>query len=395
MAGLGKFWKLGAAALAMATLAACQTPLDGLTGAGGDTQSASGEIVGSGPVKVTLLVPDSGAGQLERSALELKNAAKMAINDIGTDKIELVIKDTKGLSSRSRDIANEAVRDGSRLILGPVKSANVAAAASVAKPASIPILAFTADTGVAQDGVYLNSFPPQLDTSRVIEYAASRGKKNLVAVIPDDAYGKAVEAQLRGSVQARGIKLLAIGKYSVAGQQTDVQQSIRAAVQSVAGQMNLADSVFVPFRADAADAVLTAFANNGVSLTGKQILASGLLYSDRSDRTSLKGAWFAERNRSEFDAFAARYTEIYGSAPSFNAGLGYDAVSLAIGLSDQFGAQAFTRERLQNRNGFTGVTGLFRFNAQGQPERGLAIYEYTGAVPTVVQAAPTSFTTSR
>jgi ABC-type branched-subunit amino acid transport system substrate-binding protein len=187
------------------------------------------------------------------------------------------------------------------------------------------------------------------------------------------------------------MQVLAVGKYSPRGASAGVQAGINAAVLSVAAQLPNADTLFVPYQPSFAAAVMAAFNANGLSTSGKQLLGSSLWYTDRAARTSLRGGWFAERNRAEFQAFVERYQALYNTAPSFNAGLGYDAVSLAVGLSSAFGAEAFTPARMENANGFTGVTGLFRFNSQGRPERGLAIYEYTGAEPRVLSSAPTSF----
>ena len=42
-------------------------------------------------------------------------------------------------------------------------------------------------------------------------------------------------------------------------------------------------------------------------------------------------------------------------------------------------------------NGFAGVTGIFRFTADGTSERGLAVLEVNAGGPVVVSPAPTTF----
>ena len=42
-------------------------------------------------------------------------------------------------------------------------------------------------------------------------------------------------------------------------------------------------------------------------------------------------------------------------------------------------------------NGFAGVNGIFRFDADGTSERGLAVLEMTRDGPVVVSPAPTTF----
>jgi hypothetical protein len=51
----------------------------------------------------------------------------------------------------------------------------------------------------------------------------------------------------------------------------------------------------------------------------------------------------------------------------------------------------YTAAALLDPNGFAGVDGIFRFNADGTAERGLAILEMTSHGPDVLQPAPKSF----
>ena len=65
---------------------------------------------------------------------------------------------------------------------------------------------------------------------------------------------------------------------------------------------------------------------------------------------------------------------------------------LAAGLVKAAGPQRFQRSVLANPEGFlSSINGLFRFNADGTNDRGLAVYEVTGASPRLVQPAPRAF----
>ena len=57
--------------------------------------------------------------------------------------------------------------------------------------------------------------------------------------------------------------------------------------------------------------------------------------------------------------------------------LAYDAVSLVALLSQGTPYHRFTTAALMDPNGFAGVNGIFRFNADGTSERGLAVLEVT------------------
>ena len=100
----------------------------------------------------------------------------------------------------TRSASSAAISEGATLILGPVFSASVAAAAQVAKPANVPVIAFSTDATNAAKGVYLLSFLPQADTARIIGYAAGHGRKSYAALLPNNAYGVLVEASLQKAV---------------------------------------------------------------------------------------------------------------------------------------------------------------------------------------------------
>ena len=51
----------------------------------------------------------------------------------------------------------------------------------------------------------------------------------------------------------------------------------------------------------------------------------------------------------------------------------------------------FTPAALMDPNGFSGVSGIFRFAADGTSERGLAVLEMNANGPVVVSPAPTTF----
>ena len=54
----------------------------------------------------------------------------------------------------------------------------------------------------------------------------------------------------------------------------------------------------------------------------------------------------------------------------------------------QFGEERFSPTVITNPNGFAGIDGVFRFAPSGLNERGLAVYEVTGAGARLIEAAP-------
>jgi hypothetical protein len=106
---------------------------------------------------------------------------------------------------------------------------------------------------------------------------------------------------------------------------------------------------------------------------------------------SLVGGWFAAPGPERWQAFAQRYAALYGAAPDPRAGIVYDAVTLAVALSQSKAGGDFSATRLTDPSGFAGVTGVFRLNADGTTERGLAVFEVVPGNLAVKDPAPSTF----
>lgn len=376
---------LGAGALALA-LAGCGGP-ETITPAAvpsGPTPSASGEVIGSGSVTVALLLPLSVPGVGPSLSRDFKNAAALGVAAFPNADIRIIVKDDGGSDIGGRAAAQAAIGEGAKLILGPIFSTAVTGAASVARPANVPVIAFSTDSSVASRGVYLLSFLPQNDVERIVSYASSRGKTSFAALLPANGYGTAVEAAFREMVGRVGGRVVAIERFSPDG------SDLAARAQAIAAQASSIDSLLV---AENARGAVAALGSAGVGPGRIQLLGTGQ-WDDPSiiADPGFAGAWFAAPERAQFDDFAARYSARYGSRPPRIASLAYEATTLAAGLVRSVGPNAFTEPVLTNPEGFIGVNGLFRFMPNGINQRGLAVYEIGGGAARVVSPAPRKFT---
>lgn len=380
------------ATIGVASLAAgCAGGLDGIVGPGNDappSQPATGDVIGNGSVKVGLILPLSSANG-QAAATSLRNAAQMAMSDFGggQSNIQILVRDDKGTPDGARQAAQELLGLGVELIIGPLFAPSVQAVAAVAKPAGKPVIAFSSDAGAAQRGVYLLSFLPQSDVQRIIAFAGSRGKKSFSALIPQTPYGNVVEAEFMQVANQGGRRVATVGRY-----QPGNKASIDAAVAQVKGAQSSADSLFIGEGGEGIGALAQSM--SAASLTGKdlQILSTGIWNDPRVHAIgTLDGAWFAAPDNSRFNALAGRYQSQFGSAPTRIATLGYDAVTLASALTQNFGTQRFSEATLTNGNGFSGQDGVFRFRQNGLNDRGLAVFEIRSGSARALAQAPTSF----
>jgi branched-chain amino acid transport system substrate-binding protein len=248
------------------------------------------------------------------------------------------------------------------------------------------VIAVSPNTSVAGRGVYLLSFLPESDVRRIIEFAASRGKRSLAALLPDNAYGAVVEASLQQEAAHHGVRVITLEKYPAdPARMTD-------SVKRVAQAADRVDSIFIPDSADAVPQVVQALSASGVNLKRVQLLGTGPWDDPRvfSD-ASLDGGWYAGPDPAGYRNFSARYRARFGQDPVRAAALAYDAVALVAALVKTQGPQRFSSQVLTNSSGFAGIDGVFRFRPDGTNERGLAVLRVTPGGPEVISPAPRSF----
>jgi ABC-type branched-subunit amino acid transport system substrate-binding protein len=342
-----------------------------------------------GQVKVALILPLSAGGNAGLAAQSMKNAAELALAEFNNPDVALLVKDDAGNPQVARQVATQAMDEGAEIILGPLFAQAVRAAAQVARPRGIPVIAFSTDASIAARGVYLLSFLPETDVVRVLAYAFSAGKRSYAGLVPDNAYGSVVEATFREDVARRGGRIVALERYR--SDKAKIADSVRIVAQSARN----ADAIFIPDGADMVPAVVAALSSAGVNVQRVQLLGTGLWDDPRvfAD-AAMQGGLYAAPDAAGFSAFAQRYRARYGQEPVRTATLAYDAAALVAALVRTQGPQRFSEEVLTNPSGFAGIDGVFRFKTDGTNERGLAVLRVTSSGGQVVSPAPRSFSGS-
>jgi hypothetical protein len=351
---------------------------------GGPPQQST--AVGTGAVRVAVILPLSAQGNAGVAAQSMKNAAEMALAEFQNPNIQLLIKDDAGTPQGSQQSAQQAVDEGAEIILGPLFALSVPAAAQVARNRGISVIAFSTDSTVAGRGVYLLSFLPESDVNRIIDYASSTGKRSFAALLPDNAYGSVVEVAFQQAVPRRGGRVAAFQKY------TPDRNQMQTPVQAIAQALGTADSLFLADDGDSLAAVVESLTGAHANLRAVQLLGTGLWDSPRVfSNAALQGGLYAAPDPAGFRAFAGRYRTRYGGEPVRTATLAYDAVALIAALARTQGPQRFSTDVLTNSSGFAGIDGLFRFRVDGTNERGLAVMRVTSSGGQIAAAAPKTF----
>jgi ABC-type branched-subunit amino acid transport system substrate-binding protein len=381
----------GLTAGAGALLAGCSGASNYLSSLSSTPQPPSGPPVpettlGTGQIRVALILPLSAAGNAGIAGQAMRNAAEMALAEFNSPNIQLLLKDDGGSADGVRLAAEQALNEGAEIILGPLFAQSVSIVGQVVRSRNIPVIAFSTDANVATRGVYLLSFLPESDVARIVQYAGSTGKRSYAALIPDNPYGTVVEAAFRQDVARRSGQIVAIEHYP------HDKVGMAGPVRNVAQVAARADAIFIPDGGDAVPDVVQALVAGGVNTKKIQLLGTGLWDDPRIfSMPALDGGWYAAPDGAGYRNFSGRYAARFKQQPVRTATLAYDAVALIAALAKTQGAQRFSPEVLTNPSGFSGIDGLFRFRADGTNERGLAVLRVTPSGAQTISPAPRSF----
>jgi branched-chain amino acid transport system substrate-binding protein len=338
----------------------------------------------NGKVAVALLLPLSGpSGALGQAMLD---AAQMALFDLADERLELVTRDTKGTPDGAGAAAQQVLSQGAQIILGPLLASEVGAVKPIAQAAHVPVIAFSTEMQLAGQGVYLMGFLPSEEVARVTAYAHAQGRNRFAVLAPRTAYGQVVADAVKAAVAASGASLSHVEFYDPA------LNGMAAAVRRFAGEGVDYDALFLPEGGARLKVLAPQLPYFKIDPDQVKFLGTGL-WDDPNIGTepALNGGWYAAPAPEARAPFEQRFTQLYRHAAPRLATLGYDATALAAVLARAPQGADFSEQAITNPNGFSGLDGIFRFRADGQVQRGLAILQVRRGGNVIIEPPPQTF----
>lgn len=370
---------------------------------------------GEEPVRVALLLPFSASNEAaQKVASAMFDAAQLAAFEAGDRRFLLIPKDTKGTAESAAAAAQAALNDGAEIILGPLFADEVAAVAEAARPEGVPVIAFSSDVASAGKGVYLLSFPPELEVARVTDYAMQQGKVRFGLIAPANEYGERVANSFAQEIYVRGgvlvhqeryeqepDKMLAPARRLAQYAKSVVPVELRheydpanpKAAGSDAGDARGYQAIMIPEQGTLLRALAPLFPYYNVDIGAIKLLGVSGWQNPRLTREpALRGGWFAAPDPNITKEFSDRYAAAFGQKPPRLASLAYDATLLAARLAQAPRKRGrFNDEAITDPNGYFGADGLFRLKPDGSVDRGLAVLEIQPDGFRVIDPAPRSF----
>ncbi|WP_305096057.1 penicillin-binding protein activator [Croceibacterium aestuarii] len=330
--------------------------------------------------RVALLVPLSGSnGEVGQS---IANATTMALLDTNAANLRITTYDT---ATGAATAAAQAIRDGNKLILGPLLGTDVTPVLAQARPADVPLISFSNDTSVAARDVFVMGIMPEQSIARTVDYAIGKGAKRFAAIVPNGEYGRRAEIALANRVSASGGVLVATERYD-RGNTSIISAAERLKARGGFDTVLIADGVR-----------LSALAAGSLKDAGVALprLLGTELWSGDDDLTrasALRGAWFSTVSDARYRQFVTSYKTRFGEQPYRIATLGYDSVLLALRIArDWKPGRDFPTAELLDDGGFLGIDGPFRFRRDGVAERAMEVRQVGNGTVSVVDPAPSRF----
>ena len=267
------------------------------------------------------------------------------------------IFDTADTPEGAARAAQQALDQGARLLLGPLRADQTPAVLQVAR--QVPVISFSNDETLAAQGAFIMGITPAQSVATMFSYARAQGVSRITIVARNSPLGVASVRAAQAIAASGGINLSSVLR-------PDASESGLITAIRAANGGDMPEAVFLPD----GGSTLTSFAN-ALRGSSPQLLGSvqwGV--QEVTENDALDGAWFAAPPPDLFLPFSDRFAAAYGEQPGIITALGHDAALIAVGLGN---ARALSRKGLLRSAGFTGVLGAFRFDQTGRCQRDLTV----------------------
>lgn len=355
-------------------------------------------MAGRDTKRLALLLPFSTtSSRLAQEAQSMYRAAEMAVFDRTDEDVLLIALDTKGTEAGALSATKAAVKAGADVILGPILADNVRASSREARRTNTPLIAFSTDQTVAGNGTYLLSFPPEAEVARIVDYVSSTGATRFAFLGPDSPYGRRVKSAYEAKINANFGQVTASETYQgndISVMQTPAQKiaafyaqgEARARANRGTTPMSF-EAILLPEGGTALRSLAPLLPYYEVDPAKVQFMGTSQWADpDTVREPALNGGIFAGPDKDTQQPFLDAYDRTYGETASTLASLAYDAVFMGAYVAD--GDPKKRYDRAENPEGFYGVDGLVSFDADGKPDRGLAVYQIRNGRFVVIDPAP-------
>ncbi len=336
------------------------------------TRSTESNI--NAPVKVGLLVPLSGSQQ--KMGNSILNAAMMALYKSAKSEILIVPIDSGDSKETAQSATQEALEQGCDLIIGPVFSKQVMSVKNQI-PKHINLISFSNDLSVAGDNIFIAGFSPHEQTNFIVQTLANRGFSKIIALLPDNTYGKEVGTVFKQAIMENLNEMATVYFYDPNGVSDEFLNTISNIIQE-----NMPEAIYIPDAGRKTVSLISKLKYKGLNTQETLVIGSSdwnkpMFINDHG----LKGALFPETKLPTSNAFTQEFQKQFAYTPDLLAEISYDLIVMASQLYQHQPNMCFEKGNITSKSGFSGLRGHFHFDPMGQIHRKYTLMEITGNKP--------------
>jgi branched-chain amino acid transport system substrate-binding protein len=397
---------------ALAVLAGCATQGIGPYGTGPAQAPEPGGGVASSHAVAALLPLSGPNAQLGQAMLK---AAQLALSGPGAPALDP--RDTSSTAAGASSAAQAALAAGDGLIVGPLTAAETAAVAAIARPAGVPVLAFTSDPAQAQPGIWTMGLTPLQQVRRLVGANIVEGKTRFAAVLSRDALGDALAQALTQTLASQNQPAPTIARYNpgfsdlntslhdlsdyadrrgpIEAQLRQLRTQTTPDAQTQAADLSQQPIPPPPFdvlllsatSTSQLNAILPQLRYYDIGPHDVRVIGPALWAGVGGRVPGLSGAWYAAPQPDARQAFVDSYQSRYGGPPPPLADLAFDAAAIARVVAS---TGSYSYGALARPDGFVGADGVIGLLPDGHVRRGLAVFELDAGGFHMVEPAPAS-----
>ncbi|WP_280821189.1 ABC transporter substrate-binding protein [Pseudaminobacter soli (ex Li et al. 2025)] len=353
-------------------LAACQSNgnvSDMLDPGGSPSQTKDGPapqaalVLGEGPAKVTMLLPLSAPGQSGERGRKMKDAAQLAMNDLGNKILTLTIEDTRGDDGRAKELALKAL--SSRVVIGPTELSVARHLAQVS--GKLPPVLTLAENFDGAPGIYSVPLNEADSAAAGAAAIAAKGARKFVLLVPRGPDASVLEKRVANSLSVYGASLAVTIPYDAGEGSATVVTNMKALVEAP-------EAIILATGNDNPVFIAGALKSEGFLKKGMALVGTHRWLEHPMDDQALQGAYIAALDAKETGPIAERFKAKFNYPADITVAYAYDTVALTAGIANALGPDGLQKSAFETPAGFRGSTGVFRFRSDGGSERSMPFY---------------------
>ena len=302
-----------------------------------------------------------------------------------------------------------------KLVLGPIFTSSVEAIKPTATKNNIVVISFSNNSDLINyNGIFLAGFSPEQEVERSVSYLIHNKRKNFLIVAPNNQYGIKMVKVLRDKVKVKDANFISsqffiestkdfsklaietLNSFIVPKEFKEYKKpSDNAKNFSLSRYKIYADSILIADSSSSASKIAEQIQLNNSK--GRDLQIIGNISWDKDsiiNDPNLSGAIFAGPDNQYYLKFKERYQQVYNLEPIRISSIAYDVTSFVIDLTNRTNKQSISANDVvlyNDKRGYNGLDGGFRFLPNGIVERNFAILTIDNGKLYVVDPAQRSF----